>query len=230
MTAIPGSAYRAGKRLWTAADDATLRARYPDTPTADLARAFGRTLSSIHRRARVLELHKSPAFLASAAGGRLQPGTAIGAATRFGAGHPPANRGLRRPGWTAGRMSETQFRPGVRQGRAARLYQPIGTERVSHDGYLQRKVNDDLPLQRRWRSVHVILWEATHGPVPDGHAVSFVNGDKRDVRLENLALVARRDLMRRNTVHNLPAPLVQTIQTLGALTRAIRRQERANHA
>lgn len=225
-----GATYRAGKRLWTAADEATLRQRYPDQSTACLARTLGRTIASVYRRARALGLVKSPAYLASPAAGRLQPGSTIGAATRFQAGQTPANHGLRRPGWTAGRMAETQFRKGARLGRAAILYQPIGTERLSKDGYLQRKVNDDLPLQRRWRGVHVILWEAAHGPVPAGHAVCFVNHNKRDIRLDNLALVPRRELMRRNSVHNLPAPLAQTIQTLGALTRAIRRKERTAHA
>lgn len=121
-------------------------------------------------------------------------------------------------------MRETQFKKGVRQGVAVRLYKPIGTERISKDGYLERKVNDGLPLQARWRSVHLLVWEAAHGPVPKSHAVAFKNRDRRDIRLENLELVHRRDLMARNTVHNLPQPLAQTVQLLGALRRKINRK------
>lgn len=216
--------YRAGKRLWSAADDATLCARYPNEPTAPLAREMRRSVSATYVRADKLGLHKSAAYLASPASGRTNGQQGIG--TRFEKGHPPANKGLRRPGWGPGRMKATQFRKGERSGVAVRLYKPIGTERISKDGYRERKVNDNLPLQARWRAVHLILWEAVHGPIPRGHALTFANGNKTDVRLDNLVLVTRRDLMLRNSVHNLPAPLPQTIQLLGALNRKIRRMTR----
>ncbi|CAB4192264.1 HNH nuclease [uncultured Caudovirales phage] len=124
-------------------------------------------------------------------------------------------------------MRDTQFQPGVRQGVAERLYKPIGAERISKDGYRERKINDDMPRQARWRAVHLVEWEAVHGRVPKGYALTFQNGDKRDIRLDNLVLVSRADLMRRNTIHHLPAPLVETIQLLGRLKRRIQRSEHA---
>jgi hypothetical protein len=123
-------------------------------------------------------------------------------------------------------MKETQFQKGVRQGVAVRLYKPVGTERISKDGYLERKVNEDLPLQRRWRAVHLVMWEAVNGPVPKSHAVVFINGDKRDVRLENLRLITRAELMKRNTLHNYPPEVARTVQLIGALNRQIRRRQR----
>lgn len=206
--------YRAGKRLWEPEDDALVAERYPHEPTATLARSLRRSVTATYARAMKLGLAKSAAYLASPAACRLRRGDNLGKAFRFPKGHVPANKGLRRQGWAPGRMRETQFRKGERHGRAAQVYQPIGSERISKDCYLQRKVNDDLPRQARWRSVHVLVWEAAHGPLPAGHAVSFRNGDRRDVRLENLELISRRELMRRNTVHNLPAPLAQTVQLL----------------
>ena len=61
---------------------------------------------------------------------------------------------------------------------------------------------------------------------PPGHEVIFRNGDPRDIRLENLECITRRALMARNSVHNLPKPLAQTVQLLGALNRQIRRRSR----
>lgn len=214
------------RRHWTATEDATVRRLYSDTPTAQLARQLGRPVGSVYQRAYLLGLHKSDAYLASPAAGRTNGRQGMG--TRFPKGHVPANKGLRgRKGWAPGRMAEGQFKKGVRQGVAVRLYKPIGTERVCKDGYLQRKVNDDLPLQARWKFVHLIVWEAAHGPVPTGHAITFINGDRRDLRIENLACVSRADLMRRNTVHNLPKPLASAIQLLGALKRQVRRRDGA---
>lgn len=218
--------YRAGKRLWSAEDDDRMRREYPDTPTAQLARSLGRSTSAVYARADLLGCVKSEAYLASPAACRLRrDASPASIACRFRKGQPPANKGLRRPGWHRGRMRETQFRKGERRGVAVTLWKPIGTERVSKDGYLERKINNDLPLQARWRAVHLIVWEAAHGRLPKGYAVTFINSDKRDVRLDNLALVSRRDLMRRNSIHNLPASLKHTVQLLGALTRQIRRRD-----
>ncbi len=218
--------YRAGKRLWSAADDALLRRLYPDTPTAVLARRLRRSLTATYARADLLGVKKSAAYLAGPLACRLRRGDGVGAAYRFTPGHVPANKGLRRPGWAPGRMRETQFKKGVRRGVAVRLWKPIGTERISKDGYLERKVNDGLPLQRRWRAVHLVLWESAHGPVPKGHAIAFTNGDKTDIRLDNLECISRRELMARNTVHNLPKPVAQVVQLLGALHRQIHRREK----
>lgn len=212
------------RRPWSREDDALLRRIYPDTPTAQVARRLKRTVAATYGRADKLGLEKSPSYLASPAACRLRRGDHVGVRSRFQKGHVPANKGLRRPGWAPGRMRETQFKKGVRQGVAARLYKPIGTERISKDGYLERKVNDGLPLQARWRSVHLLVWEAAHGPLPKSHAVVFKNRDRTDIRLENLELIHRRDLMARNTVHNLPKPLAQTVQLLGALRRKINRR------
>jgi len=224
------AAYWGGRLMWTPADDAALRRRYPYESTATLARDLGRTVRAVYARAKAMGLAKTEAYLASPDACRLRRDGDVhpGRATQFKKGQAPANKGLRRPGWAAGRMKETQFRKGERRGVAARVYKPIGTERLSKDGYLERKVHDGLPLQARWRAVHLVLWEAANGPVPAGHAVSFINGDRRDVRLENLRLIPRTELMRRNTVHNYPPEVAQTIQLLGALNRQIRRKNRVH--
>jgi len=220
---VRGDRFRAGKRLWNPEDDALLVARYPRERTSSIARQLRRSLIAVYARAHLLGLAKSAEYLASADAYRLRRGSRVGAAYRFRKGHVPANKGLRRPGWGPGRMKETWFKKGERRGVAVRLYRPIGTERISKDGYLERKTNDRLPLQARWRAVHLLLWEATHGPIPAGHAIAFRNRDKRDVRLDNLELVSRREMMARNTIWNLPNPLAETIRLLGQLNRRIRR-------
>lgn len=212
------------RAFWTEDHLALLREHYPMTPAADLAARLGRSTRSIYQMAEKLGLRKAPEFYATPAAQRLNGRRGMG--TRFQKGLVPWNKGIH---YTAGgRSAETRFKPGHRGGIAAAKYQPIGAERVSKDGYLQRKVNDDMPFQKRWKGVHLIVWEAANGPVPRGHAVVFKNGDKRDIRLENLDLISRRELMARNTVHNLPKELAQVIQLRGALNRKINRLTRRN--
>lgn len=229
VDARPTDTFRAGKRLWSTADDALLRARYPHEATGPLAGELRRSLVATYQRAQTLGLEKTAAYLASPAACRLRrEATPASVATRFKKGQVPANKGLRRPGWAPGRMRETQFTRGARP----HTWVPIGTEVVDRDGYHKRKIADDRtrPPRFNWKFVHVLVWETAHGPIPAGHAVTFRNGDKADVSLDNLTLITRVDLMKRNSVHNLPKELASTIQLLGALKRQIRRRTHADES
>lgn len=225
VRAHPTDRFRAGKRLWSAADDVLLLARYPNEPTPAIARDFRRTVAAVYGRAVGLGLAKSAEYLASPAACRLRRGDNVGAPFRFKKGHVPANKGLRRPGWGPGRMKETQFK----KGQQGWNWRPIGSQRLC-DGYLYTKVSDRrrVPWTRNWKPTHVLLWEKHRGRVPRGAALKFLNGDKRDIRLDNLQCISRRELVASNTVHNLPKPLAETILLLGTLNRQIRRKTRSH--
>ena len=211
------------RRRWTAAEDDQVRDQFPHMRTRDLAAKLRRTYQATAIRAAKLGLKKSVEFLASPESGRLQCNDARGAGSRFAKGHASWNKGTHYvPG---GRAAETQFKPGNKP----QTWVPVGTEIVDADGYLKRKVRDDAPKgmsRRNWAFVHRLLWEQHHGPVPRGHSVVFVNGDRSDIRIENLELIPRRALMARNTVHNLPKPLAELVQLKGAIVRQINRRSR----
>ncbi len=219
--------YRAGKRLWSAADDQLLRRLYPDTPTRLLATRLHRSLTAVYARAGILGLTKSAAYLESPAACHLRRDNNPGVATRFQKGQAPANKGLRRPGWFRGRMRETQFKRGQRNGQAARLYRPVGSTRVI-DGYVYRKVSDvpNVPYTVNWKLESHLVWKQAGRDIPPSHALAFKNGNPLDVRLENLELITRRQNMARNSIHNLPEALADTVRLLGALHRQIRRRTR----
>lgn len=224
--------WKTPREAWSPAQDAMLRELYPDTPTQQVARRVGRSLTSTYQRAKKLGLAKTDAYLESPSACRLRRGDNVGAATRFAKGHAPANKGLRRPGWSPGRMKETQFKKGSRSGVAVRLYKPIGTERMSKDGYLERKVHDGMPLQSRWRAVHLIRWEAQRGPMPEGMALKCLDGDRLNTDPANWELVPRALLPRLNGIHGhgydaAPAELKPTILALAKLEHAARERKRA---
>lgn len=207
------------KHTWTPGQVAALVEVYPHIPTDWIAQVMDYPIKAVYSKAHALGLKKTEAFLSSELAGRIRTGSNIGADGRFKKGISPWNKGT---SYTAGgRSSETRFKPGHRGGKAAELYKPIGTERISKDGYLERKINDDFPLQKRWRAVHIIEWEAINGPLPAGHALVFRDGDKANTGPENLELITRAELMRRNSVHNYGPEIARIHQLQGAITRQI---------
>lgn len=143
--------------------------------------------------------------------------------TRFQKGQKPWNAGKK--GWKAGGRSElTQFKPGELSGRAAELLRPIGSERVTKDGTLQRKVSMTGKSSQRWRAVHALLWEEHHGKVPAGHIVVFKDGNQKNIVIENLELINRAENMRRHSYHNYPKEIEQLIQLRGAINRQINKR------
>jgi hypothetical protein len=196
------------QRPWSPEDDATLRQLYDTQPASAIAAALQRTRSAVKNRVIKLGLTKGHN------------------AGRFPKGWTPWNKGTH---WVAGgRSAETRFKPG-RPPEQARNYVPIGSERLSKDGYLERKISDDqyIAPARRWRGVHILAWEAAHGPVPKGHAVIFKDGNKTNRALDNLELITRADLMRRNTYHNYGKEIAALVQLKGAITRQINRRKPA---
>ena len=153
-------------------------------------------------------------------------GWATGRTGCFEKGQEPANKGKKMPFHP--RCAATQFKKGCRKGRANQVYKPIGTERLSKEGYLQRKVNDDLPFQRRWRGVHIINWEAVNGPMPDGHALKCLDGNRLNTDARNWELIPRAMLPRLTgrwsgvPYDSAPTELKPTILATAKLEQAVR--------
>lgn len=212
------------RRLWTEQELAVVRELYPDTPTAELAERLGngRTTQKVYAIANKLGIRKTPEFLAEFC--RLQPGQKIGVEYCYPKGHVPANKGLRRPGYAPGRMKETQFKKGQLPHNADADFHVLGALRVNSDGYIDMRISFEQGALG-WKALHTILWEDAHGPVPPGHALCFKDRDKLNVELDNLELITRAELCRRNSIHTLPPVIKGAIYALGALKRRINREE-----
>lgn len=209
-----------------------LRQHYADTTTATLAQALGRTAGQVYQAADRYGLKKSAAYLESDAACRLRRGDNVGADYRFTKGQAAWNKGVKGVVGVQEACRATQFKPG-RPAHEARNYQPIGTLRVSKDGYLERKVTDDPGVYpaRRWVAVHRLVWEAANGPVPTGCIVVFKPGRKTTdvdaVTTDAIECITRRENMLRNTYHRYGPEVAKLVQLRGAITRQI--NKRAEH-
>ena len=144
-------------------------------------------------------------------------------------GSVPANKGLRRPGWSTGRMAETQFKPGHNQTEVM----PIGHERIDKDGYILIKVdmlNPHTGAQGYYQFKHRVIWEAANGLIPKYHVLTFIDDDRNNCVLDNLELISRSELCRRNKMQYMQAdpearPTIKTIAKLQMTTALRQRKE-----
>ena len=208
---------------WTPEMDARLRELYPHARTDDVAERMGLRVGQVNSRAFILRLRKSREYMASERPMQINPGRG-GNATSFKPGHASWNKGMSYA--AGGRSIETQFKPGVRSRRTVVLWRPIGSLRLSHDGTLQRKVTDTGNTARDYVSVHKMVWEKAHGPVPKGHIVVFKPGlrtsDEESITPDRLELVSRAENMRRNSRHvRYPPELNSLLHVKASLTRKI---------
>ena len=205
---------------WTPEMLKTLKDKYPDVQTETIAKELELSLTAVYQKANSLGLYKSAEFYESGLSGRLSKNNCNrGKGTRFKKGHIPFNKGKKMK--IAGRMSETFFKPGHRPQNAV----PVGTEVVSSDGYLKVKVAEP----NEWKYKHRLVWENENGSIAKGMALIFKDGNRMNCSIENLELLTRSELMRRNTIHRYPRELRDAIRSVGKLRKEIRNAEEQNH-
>lgn len=217
------------KKLWPPEDIALLEREYANTNTATLAAQMDRTPSSVYQKALGMGLKKSAAYMAESLAAAGRHAAIAGKSSRFKAGQKAWNTGIKGICGTHENCRRTQFKKGSMSGAAQHNYVPIGSERLSKDGYLERKVTDaaGVPPRRRWVGVHRLVWEAANGPVPRGHVVCFLAGrrsaDAETITLDALELVSRKELARRNHPVTRSPELARLVQLKGAITRQLNR-------
>lgn len=89
--------------------------------------------------------------------------------------------------WSIKQISCYYRKHGLKSGVAPR-HVPIGTLIFRTGEWYYEKIADGPDTNANWRSKHVLVWEEAHGPVPSGNMVIFLDGDRRNHALDNLAL------------------------------------------
>lgn len=113
---------------------------------------------------------------------------ATGRSGCFEKGFVPANKGKKMP-YNAN-SARTQFKPG----QLPKNTKYLGHERVSKDGYVEisvDQVNPHTGFGRRYVLKHRYLWEQKNGPVPKGHVLKSLDGNKLNTDPSNWELIPR---------------------------------------
>lgn len=120
--------------------------------------------------------------------------------------------------WNKGKYMRMHPATEFKKGCMPHNYKPVGTERITRDGYRERKIADP----KKWKAVHVLVWEEHHGPVPEKHKVAFKTSNRLDCDINNLELISYADAMRRNTIARYPREIKAVIKTLSKLKKTIK--------
>lgn len=137
---------------------------------------------------------------------------------RFTPDNYPTNGGCKVP-------NRTSFK----KGQKPHSWRPIGTERLTKEGYLQRKVTDTGNSVNDYVEVHRLLWEEHNGPIPEGHIVIFRDGDRTHIEISNLMLISRGQLavMNRTGLMRVEPELKPTAAAIAQLK--ITERQRTHH-
>jgi hypothetical protein len=108
---------------------------------------------------------------------------------RFRPGLIPPNKGKK--GYCSPGSEKGWFRPGNRPWD----WQPVGTERINDMGYIDVRIRNPSGNKRKnWKAKHRIIWEKAYGKIPKGRVIIFADGNKLNVRPDNLLMVSRKEL------------------------------------
>lgn len=177
------------RKKWTKEEDELLREKYPDAATADLLVLFpGLTIKKILSHANFIGVRKSAAFFESSFSGRISSENDIGVNTRFNGAKPGWNKGLKIQDYISPESYERMKTSHFKHGNVPGNWKPVGSERITKDGYIELKVRDlnsglsidNFELKHRW------IYEQNHGPIAEGMIVVFKDGDKMNFDIENL--------------------------------------------
>lgn len=103
---------------------------------------------------------------------------------KFKKGNVPWNKGmkgLRTPGSEKGWF---------KKGQKSFNEKPLGSE-YKCDGYTMVKVKETGTRYERWRLKHVLVWEEHNGPVPKDCIVTFLDGNRDNFDINNLACIRK---------------------------------------
>ena len=80
------------------------------------------------------------------------------------------------------RTKETRFK----KGNKPKNYRPVGSERITKDGYIEVKVADP----NKWETKNKIIYKQYFGNIPEGHKIIYADGNKLNNDINNLILVS----------------------------------------
>ena len=106
---------------------------------------------------------------------------------KFRKGQTPHNKGKKMPKEVYEKVKHTMFA----KGNVPPNHRPVGSERISKDGYIEVKVAEP----NKWRLKQRVVYEEAKGKIPEGCTIIFLDGNKQNCNIDNLMCITRSELL-----------------------------------
>lgn len=106
---------------------------------------------------------------------------------KFRKGQTPHNKGKKMPKEVYEKVKHTMFA----KGNVPPNHRPVGSERISKDGYIEVKVAEP----NKWRLKQRVVYEEAKGKIPESCPIIFLDGNKRNFDIDNLRCITRSELL-----------------------------------
>lgn len=183
---------RNGQKRWTSEEFWKYQTRYPNG-MYEYIRDNSWNVSSKDMAEQVNERFGTSFTATAMKQFRQRHGIKSGLTGWFRKGHTPGNKGKRMEEFASpeaiARSAKTRFKAGHRP----KNEMPVGTVRKTTDGYLIRKISMTGTQWERWEFIHRRVWEDHNGPIPDGMYITFKDGNKENVSIENLMMITKAE-------------------------------------
>lgn len=106
---------------------------------------------------------------------------------KFRKGQTPHNKGKKMPKEVYEKVKHTMFA----KGNVPPNHRPVGSERISKDGYIEVKVAEP----NKWRLKQRVVYEEAKEKIPEGCTIIFLDGNKQNCNIDNLRCITRSELL-----------------------------------
>lgn len=105
---------------------------------------------------------------------------------QFKKGNVPHNKDKKQVEYMSQEAIEKTKETRFKKGNKPKNYRPVGSERITKDGYTEVKVADP----NKWETKNKIIYKQYFGDIPEGHKIIYADGNKLNNDINNLILVS----------------------------------------
>lgn len=116
---------------------------------------------------------------------------------RFKKGHPSWHSGMSIDEYKSHYTDESFAKGKFKKGERSAAYRYDVGDEVIRDDYIYVKISDDpqIPPKKQWKSKQRFIYEQHYGELPDGYQVIFLDGDRENFDIDNLAAITDSERM-----------------------------------
>lgn len=202
------------KYIWTDDQINWLKDHYANSTIEECILNCDKPKHVIYNTAHKIGLYKSKEQISSY-GFELQK---YGSKTRFKKGNKPMNKGLKQSEYMSPASIERTKATRFKKGNVPNNHRPVGSTRITKDGYVEVKVSEP----NVWDLAHRLVWIKTNGDIPPGHNIQFKDKNRLNIDPVNLYIISRDKQIVQNSINRYPEEIKQLIRAIGKLNKKIK--------